>query len=610
VRNRPIGSIRVRLWALALGVLLPAVSDAQTGSNLLIVVNQNDSDSVRIGEFYASSRQVPPHHVVRVQSVVRDLIEREEYQRSIELPIADWLSRHSLQDQVLYIVLSSGFPVRISGTSGLQGTSASVDSELTLLYRRLLGNPAPLLGRVENPYFLGDRPLESARAFSRFDSDVYLVTRLDGFSVDDTLALIDRAASPSREGRIVLDQRSASPNDPGDRWLLEAAERVGQVSTADRPLLESSRDRAATGDPVLGYYSWGSGDPANRQRRSGLEFVHGALAAMFVGADGRTFDEPPADWAPDAPSARLRSFAGAAQSLAGDLIRDGVTGVGANVADPLLDGSIRPQVLFPSYLSGFNLAESFYLAMPFLSWQTIVVGDPLCAPFPRPALSTEQLHKGIDPDTELPALFSERRLALLAQDGLSVEGLKLMLKAEARITRSDQASAEELLVRATAVEPRLTRAQLRLATWYEERQEHDNAVERYRQILSHDPDNVVALNNLAYALAVHKGTPAEALPLAERAHRLSSGRNSLIADTLGWIHHLLGDNATAAPLIEQALRGNSRHVEILIHAATVHAAMGDRARARLELETATKLDPAASERADVVELRQKLSSQP
>ena len=93
------------------------------------------------------------------------------------------------------------------------------------------------------------------------------------------------------------------------------------------------------------------------------------------------------------------------QSLAGDLIRDGITGVAAHVAEPYLDATIRPQILFPAYLAGFNLVESFYLAMPFLSWQTIVVGDPLCTPFPRKALSSDQLYKGIDPQTELPAIL-------------------------------------------------------------------------------------------------------------------------------------------------------------------------------------------------------------
>jgi hypothetical protein len=38
----------------------------------------------------------------------------------------------------------------------------------------------------------------------------------------------------------------------------------------------------------------------------------------------------------------------------------------------------HPQYLFPAYFSGRNLAESYYLSIPGLSWQNIVVGDPLC----------------------------------------------------------------------------------------------------------------------------------------------------------------------------------------------------------------------------------------
>ena len=34
------------------------------------------------------------------------------------------------------------------------------------------------------------------------------------------------------------------------------------------------------------------------------------------------------------------------------------------------------------------LAESFYLAMPYVSWQTVVIGDPLCAPFRKAPIST------------------------------------------------------------------------------------------------------------------------------------------------------------------------------------------------------------------------------
>jgi hypothetical protein len=57
----------------------------------------------------------------------------------------------------LYLVLTKGAPLRIVGTTGLSGTLASVDSELTLLYRRLVGQPISLPGKIDNPYYLGVR---------------------------------------------------------------------------------------------------------------------------------------------------------------------------------------------------------------------------------------------------------------------------------------------------------------------------------------------------------------------------------------------------------------------------------------------------------------------
>src|SRR5207244_4571779 len=109
----------------------------------------------------------------------------------------------------------------------------------------------------------------------------------------------------------------------------------------------------------------------------------------FVRTDGRTCRGPPASWRPGDSAADSR-FAGTSDSLMGDLIRAGVTGVSGNVDEPYLDATIRPDILFPAYASGRNLAEAFYAAMPYLGWQSIIVGDPLCAPFPRAALAAEE----------------------------------------------------------------------------------------------------------------------------------------------------------------------------------------------------------------------------
>src|SRR5690606_27705362 len=101
-----------------------------------------------------------------------------------------------------------GVPLRVAGTGGRTGTVSSVDSELTLLYRRMAGETVPPNGAIDNPYYLGDAQVADARRFTHVRHDIYLVTRLDGFTVDDVKALIDRGLSPVRTGRVLLDQRA------------------------------------------------------------------------------------------------------------------------------------------------------------------------------------------------------------------------------------------------------------------------------------------------------------------------------------------------------------------------------------------------------------------
>jgi Tfp pilus assembly protein PilF len=361
---------------------------------------------------------------------------------------------------------------------------------------------------------------------------------------------------------------------------------------------------------VLGYYSWGSNDPAIKARHLGLVFVPGALAGMYVSSDGRTFAEPPAGWNLGTWEDKSSYFGGSPQSLAGDLIREGVTGIAGHVAEPFLEATIRPDILFPAYLSGFNLVESFYLATPFLSWQTVVIGDPLCAPFRTRALTTQEIDKGADPTTELPAWFSERRVRLLTagvarQSPGMVDAIKLMMRAEARFARQDLAGARQALEEATSRDDRLAPAQLLLASIYEQQKEYDGAIGRYRKLLEYYPDNVLALNNLAYALAVRRGAPVEALPLAEKAYGLARD-NPNIADTLGWIRHLIGESEKARGLLETAAQAAPQNAEIHLHFAVVLAALGQNAPAATELARALELDPQLETSEEVKKLRAKL----
>ena len=494
-------------------------------------------------------------------------------------------------------------PLRIAGSSGRQGTVASVDSELSLLYRRLVGPRVALVGAIANPYFAAPRPLAEAKPFTRADHDIYLVARLDGFDQADAVALIDRGAAPRSNGRFLLDAKGGSPSNVADRWLQASATALAQAGYQDRVVLESGAATLRAAGDVLGYASWGSNDAAIRSRRLGLRFVPGALAMLLVSSDARTLQAPPETWQPGGAP-----FAGTAQSLTGDLIREGVTGVSGSVAEPFLDGTLRPDILFPAYVAGFNLVESFYLATPYLSWQSVVFGDPLCGPFaakrpPFPSTASE-----LDAETELPVNFSRRRVEFLSSTGVDPAVAKLLLKGEARLRHADADGARQAFEAALALDPRLVGARRSLAAIHDSRGEHDLAIEQYRRVLAIVPDDLLSLNNLAYALAVHKKQPADALRFGQQAYATSKGQIASIADTLGWIHYLLGNQAEAEKILVDAAARAPDNAEIQLHLAHVYVALGRRDAARRAIANGLRINVALTDREDVKALRARLGA--
>ena len=601
----------MNLWRrllLALPVLLATVAgvQAQTAANVLLVINQDSPDSVKIGEHYARVREIPSDQVLRLKLPVSETFTRAAYQQLFEQPISAWFNKHSAHDRIFYIVLTKGLPLRIEGTIGRSGTGGSVDSELALLYRRMVGLPAAPQGQIDNPYFLGSEPVAKARRFSHRDYDIFLVTRLDGFTAADVIAMIDRGLKAAPAGQVVLDQKAELPPAPGENWLKDAAVALNGQGFGEQTILETTTRPFTGKEPVIGYYSWGSNDPALRARTTALNFAPGAIAAMFLSSDARTFQEPPLQWTSGDSRDPQRVYAGSSQALTGDLIRSGVSGAAGYISEPFGDGAIRPDLLFPAYVAGFNLAEAFYLATPFLSWQSVVIGDPLCSPFgTRRPVTSETAPPALDPATELPAYFAARRLKAADRAGVAPAVLQLWLKGESRMARGDKAGAREALVAAVTADRRLVGAHHMLATLQEEAEQVDDAIATYRTILDQQPNDAIALNNLAFSLAVRKNDPVTALPLARRAYDLMRAVET--ADTLGWILHLSGDSAGAALLFSDIVRTPVKNAEILLHAAIVFAAAGRPDAAATELSRALALDKTLDSRADVKTLRAQLA---
>jgi uncharacterized protein (TIGR03790 family) len=592
---------------LLLGVMASSAA-AQSPANVAVVINELSEESKQIGAHYARVRGLPDSNVLRIQTSTAEAIARNEYVQTIEEPLGIAIMRGNLQDRLLYLVLTKGIPLRINGSAGLRGAASSVDSELTLLYRRLTGISVTLDGPVDNPYYLGSRELKEALPFSHREHDIYLVTRLDGFTVADAIALVDRAQSAQPDGKIVLDQRAATSTiGTGDRWLERAAERLSAQGHKDRLVLETTPNTAAPVAGVFGLFTWGATDPAYRHRRSGMTFVPGAIAGNLASYDARTFREPPADWQPTASPEPAAWFEGSADALIGDLIRDGVTGVAGQVGEAFTRGALRPDILFPAYVAGFNLAESFYLSIPTLSWQAVVIGDPLTAPVAGRRLTTEELDERIDEGTGLPTHFSKRRIAAVAASNRDVPEASIvpMVRALGLLQGGDKAAAAPALAEAVRLSSRAPNWLTTLGVLQESAEDYEGAIATYRTAVEARPDNLVALNNLAYALAVHVGKPAEAKPIAERAVALSP-RSATIIDTLAWVEHLLGDNARAAQLLDESIRFEPRNATIRLHAAIVFAELSQWKRVDAELTEALNLDPSLATSDEVQRLRQRM----
>ena len=396
----------MRPWALAVSLFIGFPLLAQGPENVLLVVNRESNDSKTVAQYYRERRGISAENICTIKTLDEEVIARVHFEDEIRKPILGCLAKRHLQDRVLYIVLTRGVPLKISALEN-ESDHASVDSELTLAYQDLLGVPREYTGPAPNPYFAPHAAGRFVR-FSHRDFPIYLVTRLDGYDVAEVRSLIDRGLQPSREGRFILDL-SGDDNAQGNNWLREAAAELRKAGIPEsRVRLETSQVFLAGEKDVLGYASWGSNDRANFSRFLRNTWVNGALAVEFVSTDGRSFTRPPEKWTigkwSDPPGS---FFAGSPQSLIGDFIHEGVTGVAGNVYEPYLSACARPQILFPAYVRGHNLAESFYAALPFLSWQTVVIGDPLVAPFPGPSIPLEELNPPNDPATGLPKFFAQ-----------------------------------------------------------------------------------------------------------------------------------------------------------------------------------------------------------
>ena len=132
------------------------------------------------------------------------------------------------------------------------------------------------------------------------------------------------------------------------------------------------------------------------------------------------------------------------------------------------------------------------------------------------------------------------------------------------------------------------------------REERQSAMGHYREVIERDPENLLALNNLAHLLG--QEGDERALGLARRARTLAPDEAS-VADTLGWILVQNGDLNEGLTELRRAVRLAPENPDFRYRLAWALRKDGRLADAREQLDVALASGEAFSTHAEALELR-------
>ncbi|HEY0863222.1 MAG TPA: TIGR03790 family protein [Lacunisphaera sp.] len=418
---------------LVLWVLLAVTALAQPddlAARVVILANSRQPESVRLAEFYAEKRAVPPANIIALPLPEAETITWREFIDQVWQPLQDELLRRgwiegtssNLLDRlgrrryaptgnrISYLVVCRGVPLRIFNdptlleekpvrkvAPELNKNEAAVDAELSLLAQ----GGHEIAAMVPNPLFANDRPPTLDTAM------VVKVSRLDGPTWENARHLVTSALEAERTGllgRYYVDLKG--PHAEGDQWLEAAQKQLKELGfDGDADTGGGTFGAAARFDAPVLYFGWYAGNLNGPFAREGFAFPPGAVALHIHSFSAPTLRSADSGWC-------------------GPLVARGVAATVGNVFEPYLGLTHRPHFMLRALSEGKNFGDAVYYSLPALSWQAVAVGDPLYRPF---KVSLEQQLQARDRLPPALAAYADlRRANLLVRQGKAGEARTLL----------------------------------------------------------------------------------------------------------------------------------------------------------------------------------------
>ncbi len=364
---------------------------------VLVVVNDNSPESLALSRYYLKRRNIPRKNLLHIRCTTKEVISRRAFERDIAFPLKKALARDSFSKGIRCILLTYGIPLRIlekqeSGTStkgpstkkkgsfsdgkerknkkafkqGPLKTVSSVDSEVMAI--RLYGR-YDLRGWLLNPLYIGKRREKRPSLPAK---EVVMVSRIDGPDLRTAKRIVDDAIFSEEKGlsgRACLDCRyTASQRKKGkdayhifDRWIYEAAlflkSRGFETKINQGPEL-FGRGECKGCAIYCGWYSLSNYKDAFTWKKGAIGYHIASSECVSLHGNNR-------QWC------RMILEKGASVTI-------------GPVSEPYVQAFPPPNLFFRLLLdNGLSVSEAYLFSCPMLSWQMVLVSDPLYRPFLR-----------------------------------------------------------------------------------------------------------------------------------------------------------------------------------------------------------------------------------
>jgi len=428
---RASATIVAGIACLLLARIPPATAQITT-DNVLLVVNASSADSLAIRTAYLD--KYPGVRVFSRAMPTDASITRQQFEDQIRQPLDQYLrstppgESDDLYKTIRVLVTTKGIPRRIydiddtgaphigdTGSSAepqynaVRYDAACVDSELVLVHQQLSAGDTALPDNyannyIRNPYYCSTSRIHTySRTYATYDKefslsgmawqeaapplsrrfrpgDMYLVTRLSGYTADEAIAALNRAGKiPLDKANhcIVLDRNSRNLDGDtmsGDfvtaRDLLQAAGFVVEYDNTSTFVTTASRPVAAYSGYGVNHYPDYPPAPYRMYILDSLalSLPLGSIFNSYESFNGRDFE------CPDCHNPALHDSHG----QVADWIHIGGTLGFGHVFEPYAHTVADNVILLDRMLiQGWTFAEAAYASLHAISWQNVVVGDPL-----------------------------------------------------------------------------------------------------------------------------------------------------------------------------------------------------------------------------------------